>query len=311
MPRAVMPWTWGRKLRDEGPRGQGSRDFIAAMHTLRTFTDDSGFAFPSLRVWADGARMAVNTLRKQIDLAVKLGWLSVQQRAGSGRAWKKPIYRCAIPDGIELSDKDEMLTDALISVHGDIDEAVSPMADTPSRQRVSPLSDTPSPASQTPPRSPIAEGVSNGGAKVCQPAPERVSKNREGVSNSPEGVSPRVIPKSYSEVLEVSKTEVLKTEGAARAQPDGVGNGGNGKSVREPKPAPPAMADLPKADREQLAVEMMARVPDQPLSFVAREHGLSLEDMQRLKQKAEASDLVRQRTTSAAKKPRRERRSVH
>ena len=31
--RAVKPWTWAIVLRDQGPK---SRDFICAMHTLRT-----------------------------------------------------------------------------------------------------------------------------------------------------------------------------------------------------------------------------------------------------------------------------------
>jgi len=107
---AVMPWTWARVLRDQGPR---SRDFLCAMLVLRTWMDENGFAYPSNRTWAKAARMSINTLRKHIQTAKDEGWLGVNERGGAGQKWKLNTYRCAVPDAIELTEKDETLATAL------------------------------------------------------------------------------------------------------------------------------------------------------------------------------------------------------
>jgi hypothetical protein len=211
-----MPWTWMRVLRDEGPK---NRDFLCAMLTLHTWMDVNGFAYPSLRTWAKGARMSTNTLTKHYKAALRDGWLGVEQHGG-GQAWRRNSYRAAVPLNIELSDKDEKLSDALISQFGDI-EAVSPIRETPSEpqpascvahaetplrhqppQAVSSMSETPSSGKTSSNGANPGEGVSNGGPLAVSKVSQTALK---GVSNGSE----RCLTQSEAEVL---KSEVLKSE---------------------------------------------------------------------------------------------------
>jgi hypothetical protein len=208
--RAVKPWTWARVLRDTGPK---SRDFICAMLILRTFMDDDGFAYPTLRTWAAASRMAVGTLRKHCKTALTEGWLGLGDNPDAGgKAWKRHAYRAAVPALIKLTEKDMELSIALIAACGKIDEiperyasvtdalpseAVSLHADTPSESQppscvtyvdtpsrqngeaVSSHVDTPSAEarpfrqSMTTKAGPSGEAVS----EVCQIAPHAVSKD--------------------------------------------------------------------------------------------------------------------------------------
>jgi hypothetical protein len=246
--RAVKPWTWARVLRDHGPR---SRDFICAMLTLRTWMDDNGHAFPSLRTWAAATRMSVNTLTKHYRSALRDGWLGVEQNPEGGQAWKRNCYRAAVPSHIQLPEKDEMLANALISQFGDIHvpvtlerftdpEGVSRIGDTPSEHKspscvthvdappeqtdeaVSTIGDTPSShASREAP--PEGEGVSNGHAKVCQTPPEGPSK---GLPTCITGVSAKsrnslITTGTPPEVLEAS--EVLRTTNKSKVQSQATG----------------------------------------------------------------------------------------
>jgi hypothetical protein len=183
--RAVKAWTWARKIRDSGP---ASRDFLCAMLTLHTFMNANGFTRTGLRTWAKAARMSVNTLRKHVATAERLGWLSTEalQRAGT-KAWKCQQYRAAVPEGTDLSEIDQKLSDALLAEHGEVERRVSAMddtpydveeaetcvthADTPSEaERVSPMDDTPQPSN-------IDHGVSNQSLMVCQTEADGVSKS--------------------------------------------------------------------------------------------------------------------------------------
>lgn len=119
MPRAVSPWTWGKALRDHGP---SDRDFLCAMLILRTYMDQDGFAYPSLRTWAGGARMSVNTLRKHVEAASTAGWINVESRAGQRRERVRHVYRCTIPDHIVLDDKDEEIAGAIAVRAGAVGE---------------------------------------------------------------------------------------------------------------------------------------------------------------------------------------------
>jgi hypothetical protein len=117
VPRALSPWTWARALRDHGPN---DRDFLCAMLILRTYMDNAGFAYPSLRTWAGATRMAVNTLRVILGKATAEGWLHVESRAGNRRQRVRNVYRCTVPGHIEVSDKDEEIAGALVAIHGDV-----------------------------------------------------------------------------------------------------------------------------------------------------------------------------------------------
>lgn len=120
--RVVSPWTWAKALRDHGPK---DRDFLCAMFTLRTYMDTVGFAYPSLRTWAAGTRMSVNTLRKHVSAAAASGWLSIESRAGQRRERMRNVYRCTIPGFVELSATDEQIAEALCSKHGELPESLS------------------------------------------------------------------------------------------------------------------------------------------------------------------------------------------
>jgi hypothetical protein len=255
-----------RVLRDHGP---GSRDFMCAMLTLHTWMDANGFAYPSLRTWAMGSRMAVNTLRKHLEAAVSGEWLGVDVRQSTGQAWKRNTYRCAVPSHIQLNEKDDMLSDILIAKFGNIGEGVSLMVDTTlgkTSEAASPIADTPSvqPPAAPPPellRSPSrGEGVSNDPAKVYQNTPQ-------GVSN---GSGRRVI-QADTEVLksEVPKSEVLKSEGVALP-----------RNTRAP------LGEIPKETEEarrQKARILMRASPDIPIANVAQMYQLTEAEVGRLR----------------------------
>jgi hypothetical protein len=227
-----MPWTWARILRDHGPK---SRDFICAMLTLRTWMDENGFAYPGLRTWAAGARMAVNTLRKHLDAAVRGGWLGVEVSHSKSH---HNIYRCAVPPDVPLTEKDELLSLALSSQFGDIGDGVSTKSDTPAHSSdvgVSTRSDTPEEPNALPealpscmPLEPRAEGaseglrVSNGASVAYQKGPDRVSTDGLRVSNGADGVSPRLTLKSSLKSLEVLE-HPFSEEGAVASDSTGGG----------------------------------------------------------------------------------------
>jgi hypothetical protein len=220
-----------RALRDHGPAGVENRGFICAMYALRCWTNGDGFAYPGLRTWASGARMSVNTLRKHIDRAKAAGWLGVetQTRAASGQGWKVNLYRCAIPEDIELpTEKDEMLADAVASEYGDVG-GVSPMTDTPSSKPnghgVSAMGDTPYKENPSGLGPVLAEGVSNGDTRC-------VDSTSKVYQNDPEGVS------TIGDTESCLRTPIRTppAEGATRASRRSapVSGDGLGKKLRKP-----------------------------------------------------------------------------
>jgi len=193
-------------LREHGP---DNRDFLCAMHTLRTWMDEKGFAWPSLRTWAKGARMAVGTLRKHVARAQSDGWLSIGDMRNPGKGWRCGVYRCAVPMHIVLTDKDRRLADTLVSKFGEITEAVSTLDDTPARAQgdavsttgVTPRNVGDAKSARNRHATPDSgERVSNGCAKLYQKYFDGVLKNRARVS-------PSVTPKSSSEVMELPYSE--------------------------------------------------------------------------------------------------------
>ena len=65
--------------------------------------------------------MSTNTLTKHYKTALRDGWLGVGRNPEGGQSWKRNSYRAAVPAHIELTEKDLMLSDALLSEFGDID----------------------------------------------------------------------------------------------------------------------------------------------------------------------------------------------
>jgi hypothetical protein len=111
--------------------------------------------------------MAVNTLRKHVDAAVASGWLGRESRQGSGKGWKLHVYQTAVPDSVQLSEKDEQLTDILAAQVEPIPDVYQPIADTPSITLAT---------YRDPGR------VSNDASVVCQTGADRVSNSANGVS---------------------------------------------------------------------------------------------------------------------------------
>lgn len=110
MPKRVAVWTWARELRDHGPRSQG---FLLAMHTLRTWMNRDGEAFPSQSNWAKGCAQHVKTLRRHVKYAVEQGWLLKGSAGRGGQGWRHYYYSAAVPDSIVLEEMDQELSDGV------------------------------------------------------------------------------------------------------------------------------------------------------------------------------------------------------
>jgi len=109
-PLPVVPWTWRRVLRDQGPP---ERDFLAAMLVLNTYMNREGFTSVSQRTLAHAARMDPKTLRKHLRRAEREGWLGIEKRRGGGQAWAGSLYRATCPNSIGLPEKDTALADSI------------------------------------------------------------------------------------------------------------------------------------------------------------------------------------------------------
>jgi hypothetical protein len=105
-------------LRDHGPNDPG---FLLVMLVLATYMDRHGFAFPGQPTWAKAARRSVRMLQRYIARGRTLGWLEVVNAGRSGKGWAFNGYRCCVPDGIELDEKDESIAEAIIAEAGDVD----------------------------------------------------------------------------------------------------------------------------------------------------------------------------------------------
>jgi Helix-turn-helix domain len=99
--------------------------------------DRDGFAWPSQPTLAKAARVSDRTVRRHIEQAVALGWLSVDLAGHTGQGWRRHAYRCAIPDQLAVDDKDEELADVYSSKLGDVDpiEGADMMVSSPSAER--------------------------------------------------------------------------------------------------------------------------------------------------------------------------------
>ena len=252
-------------LRDQGPK---SRDLLCALLTLHTFMDPNGFAYPSLRTWAKAARMSTNTLTKHYKAALRDGWLAVEVKPPVGQAWRRNSYRAALPLTIQLPEKDEILSDALISQYGDIenDESCVTQSETPSASSCLTYADTPSGASDKSRH----EGVSNGDGSCLKIAPKLSQNGSEGVSNDPE----RCLTAGETEVLksEVLKKvlkKVLNTEGAVAS--DNTATGLNAK---------PQEATKAKRERIRKALDGFPDWGDNEIAKIAR---VSLKEVQQVK----------------------------
>jgi hypothetical protein len=116
-------------LRDHGPSDPG---FLLVMLVLGTYMDKQGFAYPGQPTWAKAARMSTRMLQRYIARGRSLEWLVVVNAGRGGRGWAYNGYRCCIPDGIQLDEKDEAIADAIVAQAGDIEGGDDTMMSSPS-----------------------------------------------------------------------------------------------------------------------------------------------------------------------------------
>jgi len=166
-------------------------------------------AWPSLRRWAAECPMSVNTLRKHLETALLLGWVSLQR--GTGKL--SHLYRAAVPANLPLSEKDEELADALVSRVGEIEPCASLHSDTRA-PHVSLMRDTQTSAGTARPSELTVEPsrVSNSAAPVCPTDPYLVSTAPSRVS----AISRNLLSdkKTPGEVLREVLSPHRKEEGA-------------------------------------------------------------------------------------------------
>jgi hypothetical protein len=182
---------------------------MVAMLTLRTWMDDTGYAFPGIRTWAKAARISPTTLLKQLELAVGLGWLGVEHWKKT-KAWRQNVYRAAVPDNIQLSEKDLALAQALVADYGEIGAACNDLGVTPRVVQQQPAV-TPRVVQQG---RAYSDGVPSGDEMLCQEPPLAVPKNGLAVPNQGGfGVPELAVSKFFSESSRSS--ELPHTQGAA------------------------------------------------------------------------------------------------
>lgn len=126
MPRAIAvpPWLYGVAIREHGPDDSTMK---LVLHTARTFMDDDGYCFPSIRAIAKAASLNKSTVTTKVDEARKLGFLAVYPGSGRGKQWKGNAYRACVPVNSKtapLLAKHQALIDAHIAKVGDVDEVV-------------------------------------------------------------------------------------------------------------------------------------------------------------------------------------------
>ena len=173
------PWMlWMQALRDRGPRNGRA---LCALLVLASYMDDDGEAWPGMRTWAKGARMAINTLTKYRDAAVADGWLTQARSSAAANAHMR--YRCRIPP------------ETAKSVSPMSDTAVSTIPDT----RVSAMSDT----------------------AVSSSAPECVNQGGQVCQLPPSSVSPRLTLNSELITSESARSGVGAPDALTRKEPRG------------------------------------------------------------------------------------------
>jgi predicted DNA-binding transcriptional regulator len=125
MARAVSPWTWRRALRDHGPT---DASVLLTLYVIGTYMNRDGYAYPNQELIARGARASARSVQRHIAAAKRAGWLAVELAGRGGKGWRFNAYRAAVPDNLLMDELDEKISDAIVSVEGDIsdDTAMSP-----------------------------------------------------------------------------------------------------------------------------------------------------------------------------------------
>jgi hypothetical protein len=174
--QAVPPWLWAVCIREDGPPDAITR---LVLHTLRTFMNSAGYAFPSQAILAKACFLSEKSVQRALKAVSFQGeqWVSVQWHGLQDKGWKRQAYRCCVPDRINLV-KFEQLVDSYLAKEGEI--ADGPKG--PERQG----GPRPKPNGKHPKTQPTPGPV----PKMVE-GPERQSQGPERGSIGPEPQSPR------------------------------------------------------------------------------------------------------------------------
>lgn len=118
MARSVPPWLWGVLIRDHGPKDATTR---LCLYALRTFMDNSGYAFPSQASIAKAACVTEYTAGKKLNDAHRLHWVGIFTHGRSGQGWRRLAYQACVPDHVAIPDQHEHLVETWASQVGEVE----------------------------------------------------------------------------------------------------------------------------------------------------------------------------------------------
>lgn len=115
----VNVWTWRNRLVDHGPKGGQLLTLLAMLRWM----DTQGNCHPSQETIAKATGQARETVNRNIKKSEAEGWLHIEHWPIEGkRGYYRNDYSTTVPKWVELTDKDEEITDAHHSCAGDVGE---------------------------------------------------------------------------------------------------------------------------------------------------------------------------------------------
>jgi hypothetical protein len=259
-------WQWRELIASEnGPSDPSTRLvlFVLSLHMNQRGEN----AFPAQKLIAIRAGLSERSVRTHLNLAADAGWLRICKKAQKGQAWFVHEYVATIPDRLA-----ELRTS-------------KPWEDDPTWER---------PANPAGRRKGRKSGLraANGAERPAILAERPANDDTTGGNlrhDARQGLPTNSSLKS-SLNLRINHPRNVQQQAAAPRVPDSL----DGKSSKAEDPAkPPTLrkvlkgkaefSDLPKDQRERLALEVMAAVPTQALKWFVREYDLPIEDVERLK----------------------------
>lgn len=199
MARRPPPWLWSVLIRDYGPPDPTLK---LCLHTIRTFMDANGDAFPSQTTIAGAASLTDRVVRSKLKKAERLKWLSVNVAGHSGQGWRRHGYQTCIPDSVPLTDKQEQLADCQESRVGAPDD---------DRERAEPCS-SPSPVTPVNVRNDVPRGAEPD-APTCGTSTQKV-RNHVPTNSDPK------YSKKYSSEGHVASDATARVKDAQGKKPE-------------------------------------------------------------------------------------------
>jgi hypothetical protein len=193
-----------------------------------------------------------------------MGWLGAETRLTEGKAWKRYIYRAAVPDALEdteimRTDANVRLVDSFLAKEGPIPEGGRPLKQTVKRTTVT--AKVPTLKVEVPLLKP--DGPPSDAGKV--PLLKSKVPLYEGT-------------KSSSEVLNLSSQKKFSHEGAVASDRTNVLKTINGKPLEK--------TEEPKETRLQKAATLLKASPDVPIANVAQMFKLTQEEVRQMRRSA-------------------------